>query len=118
MSLLEHFVETDRGIEDETWFEVDPAVIYPATLAAIQEELQGDGQVGQHLAPYLNAAREVGEEAWALAGKTLAELSEDERAVRAEVLELARKWFTAELRQSITGGKVGLRILKDEAWRL
>lgn len=45
-------------------------------------------------------------------------LSDERRTARAEVLEIARKWFTNELHLAIGGKRLGVKIVKRPRWKL
>lgn len=100
-------------------FEVEPGVLYPQTIAHIQNRLASDGWVApEHLRNHLADARKIGDEAWGLALTPRAEVPAEGLPARAEALECARKWFTAALHSAIGNAPMNLRITKDEAWRL
>lgn len=99
-----------------TWFAVQPAELYPATLAHIQKVLEGQ-RPPDPLGMYFDAARRLAPAAWAAAELERAACPVDLLAVRAEALEIARLWFTEMLHQA-AAGPIGLHILKDERYRL
>lgn len=100
-------------------FEVKPAEIYPAALADLQSALEAHRAVDRALSTYKAQAVQLPPEAWGLAFVPRDELTSQAAIVaRAQALELARLWFTEYLHQSIDGGLLEIRILKDEDWRL
>lgn len=114
-------------------YEVDPATVYPATIARIQavlesgelpQELIDTAPIDPRIAPaqgaqlLINEALKVKHEGWTnalLPRQQFTKKSEIE--ARALALEVARRWFTRALHLA-AGQPVGLQILKDETYKL
>lgn len=117
--------------DSRLWFEIDPDVVYPATLAHLRSIREGTAN-GVELFESMEKAdigRRMMRDAKLLTDDDfeLAETSRQDIALRddiadldkrAEVLELARHWFTRALRVA-TGAPIGIHILKGSgAWKL
>lgn len=131
----------------DLWCVVDPEVMYPAVLAAIQEGKQKPTEerhqllvaqargMTQALADALLPAgvrEETASEEVTRGGKLLKRrdvkvkipvppaetLPAERRAARANVLEIARLWFTNELHHAIEQTPMGVHILKNVRWKL
>lgn len=132
--------ERNKRQNERNWFNVDPATMYPAMIEFVQAQLaegkQGDGIIRSQ---YYPAAQALPAEAWALALMPRDEVTRKaDIEARANALEIARLWFTELLHRALrwqaagmADGKfwhteppaeaavpLGLRIVKDERWRL
>jgi hypothetical protein len=103
------------------WFEVNADEMYPAMIEYILDlvahpEKRSNTESERH---YLNLASKVPHVAWAnaLAAEDPTELTPEDLHDRAVALEIARKFFTAKLREEI-GEMMGLRIAGSEKWKL
>lgn len=112
------FVTVEDRPGDVTWFAVDPATMYPAMIDYIATVLAENRGVGQHLATHLAAARRLPAGALELALQPREGLSKKDRETRTEALEVARRWFTAQLHAAIGNEPMGVHILKNDDWRL
>ena len=119
----------DRGIEDRTFYAVDPAKVYPKTIAEIkrvleQEELppryiQSGGEIRDNpLLRLFRMAKEVPVQAWDHALEPGDTYPPKAREQRRKALELARLWFTEVLHQETDYAPMGVHVLKDERYRL
>lgn len=114
-------------------FEIAPADLYPATVGRIQEAIAGGelpaelidhNPADPRIAPaqgamqYMAEAQAIPNRAWSLADVPRDQITKQaDVALRAQALEMARRWFTRAL-QLAAGGPIGLHILKDEDYRL
>lgn len=105
-------------------YQIAPGELYPTTFEAMQA-WDYTQPAPAHLAPYVAQAQAMPQRAYDLVydGPVTVdpdELNEQDRALRAGALELARLWFTAELRAAVEdAGQIVLMIgPKDPAWRL
>lgn len=106
-------------------FEVDPDVLYPAALAHVvaalgrQRPAEPLGQLwdrGHAIAPDLAEVL-----AWAKTPRDQFQGADDAAMInaRAQLLEVARLWFTELLHQAVGGAPMNVRILKGSGhWRL
>lgn len=118
---------------DYVTYEIAPADLYPATVARIQEAL-ADGGVPEELidpapidpriAPaqaaqaYMSQAAAIPADGWRLALLPRSEVTKQANInLRAQALELARRWYTRALHMAV-GAPLGLHILLDEDYRL
>ena len=123
------------------WFVVDPDVMYPAVIAAIvagvmpsdrsqviDGKLEEDHDAGHyrraltrvrvHYKNHIDdALLPLVEQAEGPPLSPVCGLDPHRRAIRADILEVARLWFTNELQRAV-GGPIGLHILKSERWTL
>lgn len=134
MNIRDYAKTDDRGR-----YAVVPGEIYPATIGwitsnrdALAEALAQPDAVlitralnGDTLAAFVVRARQNVTEAlavpvmgWQLAVVPRSQVVDDDVALRARALETARRFFTEMLHQSVGGGALHIRILKDEAWKL
>lgn len=124
----------DTSVE---WYSLAPDDIYPATISRIvdcidrgerfpdelidRDSIEPDGVA----AALMIEAQAVAPPAWDWALRPLSEWADPEstkalewhRAERAKALECARRWFTQALHVKV-GKPVGIKILKDERYRL
>jgi len=112
------------------WFCVAPSALYLTALTDLRVAAQENRPFRGILLTYLRQAQRLPEEAWELAQKPASDFwlmeaplqdhIENERKVelRAQVLELARLWFTEHLHVSIGHIPMGLHILDDQDWSL
>lgn len=121
--------QPEERADSVPWYATQPAVMYPATIARIGEVI-ASGEMPPELVgssnpeadpmaaarEYRLQARRLPAEAWKLAAAP-APSDPEKRRVRAEALELARKWFTRALKLAV-GKSLGLHILKDPGFRL
>ncbi len=99
-------------------YQIAPSKLYPAAFKAMQD-YDTTQPPPAYLAPYVAQAAMMPSRAYELVEVDPDTLSEHDRALRAGALELARLWFTAELRAAIPDdGQIVLMITKDPAWRL
>lgn len=136
-SLLKAIVEEKNpdGTKSQVHL-VEPSILYPTTLRRIMSVIEGDTNLSeffnltepynvedvkaqtQRAETYLTSAKMLSVEDCKLGFLHLDEIKDVETLKkRAQVLELARKWFTAALKTEI-GGSINLRILRDEHFRL
>lgn len=98
--------------------EVDPADLYPQTIAHIRQRLLTESAPDGALRQEWDQALTLPRDAWDLA---LVAATDDmpapDRAARAAALEIARRWFTEVLHQAI-GGAMQLRITRDLTYKL
>lgn len=114
------------------WYAVIPSTIYPATLARIQEVLSAGialpdeliGSANLEVAPadgakqLMRMAKAVPAIGWSLALRPRNEVTDKSQIeARAAALECARRWFTKALKLKVAR-PLGLRIVKDDAYRL
>lgn len=122
--------------EDENLdYEVDSGLMYPVIIRLLQSEdgqneIRSDsiGWVGQHgnpiLSMYLPRAQRLAQGAWGMAMQPMTGDDDDfimpseNRALRAEALELARLVYTEMLHQSLGGGALAIRLTKDDNYRI
>lgn len=125
--------------KERNWFIANPAELYPAAIAHIQDRLAaGDPGDGIIRSQYYPAAAVLPPRAWELALTPRAEVSAKDIELRAQALEIARRWFTELLHRALrwkaagvespvlwateppqpAAAPLGLRIEKDEDWRL
>jgi hypothetical protein len=143
MNIFEIITEdTERNQREgeRNWYTTNPNALYPAAIEYIQDQLDkeryGDGVIRSQ---YYPTAAALPAKAWSLAMIPRDEVTETtEVELRAQALELARVWFTELLHralrwkaagvesEAIWGSEppaaaqapLGLRIKKDDAWRL
>lgn len=132
-------VERNQREKERNWYIANPTDLYPAAIAYIQSQLaegkQGDGIIRSQ---YYPAAAALPVRAWQLALMPRSEVSAKEIEVRAQALEIARLWFTELLHRALRWkaagvespvlwaseppaaaiAPLGLRIEKDDDWRL
>lgn len=92
--------------------EVDPADLYPATIAHIRDRLATSSIPDGALRQEYDAARRVPDAAWDAALSPGAGNPD-----RADALEIARRWFTEVLHQAV-GRPMRLRITRDLTYKL
>ena len=116
-------VDHDRTAEDaegRTWYVVDPDEVYPWVIGRIAEALEG-GPVPPTIRDlYLERARALPAEAWALAATDrdlLDEADPAELTQRREALTLTRAWALELHHGAIGYGPRGVHIVKRPAWR-
>lgn len=100
--------------------EVDPADLYPKTIAHIVGLVNSDAQVSGPLAIELASARALPAEAWAdalIARSDFDDSQISELDQRRQALEIARRWYTEMLHQAI-GGPISIRITRDLDYKL
>lgn len=109
-----------RADEPEvTWFEVQPGQMYPAMVRLIRGSLAHNEVPDGALVPLWESAAQVTERGWNLALMPRdACVTFDDVAQRTRALETCRLWFTELLHRSVDGQRMGLRITKDERYRL
>ena len=132
--------ERNKRQNERNWFVIDPGEMYPAMVEFIQAQItegkQGDGIIRSQ---YYPAAQALPAEAWQLALIPRQEVARKaDIEARATALEIARLWFTELLHRALrwqaagmadatfwyteppegAGAPLGLRIEKDERWRL
>ena len=105
---------TNEGFENR--FDIDPAKMYPATIAHIvgvlEKQAMPDGALQQE---YPKAAA-LPAAAWEAALVSKDECTPEEIGVRAEALQIARRWFTEMLHRAV-GGSLNPHFTKDEKYR-
>ncbi len=121
-----------RADETYKWFAVEPAVIYPRTIARIQECLK-TGELPQELVQpavdvgpdprsvafdYLSRARAIPYEAWAFATVSKERTPLDKQKMRAEALNIARLWYTQALHVANDMQPIGLHIKSDPDYKM
>lgn len=100
--------------------------LYPAALKDLQEKAANDDFVFPlfDLQTYVHQARALPDVAWKLAlipSNKVSTLEPEDRNLRTQALELARRWFTALLRaEHGDDEQIALRIEtgKDNRWKL
>ena len=97
---------------------VEPHKIYPPTIAHIMGVLESASPPDGALRQEYDAALALPDEAWdyALAGAETADI-DNARELRAQALEIARRWFTEMLHRAV-GAPMHLHILRDERYTL
>jgi hypothetical protein len=132
-------VDPTRDEPGRNWYTVAPGDLYPAAIEYIQGQLaagnQGDGIIRNR---YYQDAAALPAAAWQLALTPHDEVEAEDALTRATALEIARLWFTELLHRALrwkavgvevpaiwgseppaaAQASLGLRIEKDEAWRL
>jgi len=107
--------------QGEAWFETDADEMYPAMIGHIQDLLALPAKRSNTESErfYLQLASKLPGDAWinALRDKGIDGLSNNQVLARAKALEIARKFFTAKLREE-QGEVMGLRIVGGEKWKL
>ena len=115
--------------EKEGYFEVDPAVMFPATIKRIQEVLAGeapteivskDWKGSPYRDPvvdrFMREAESYDDEAWESALIPYHVVFEHERETRAKVLAFVESWFNRAL--ALEEGKgIRVHISKNLDWR-
>lgn len=132
--------ERNKQQPERNWFNADPGKMYPAMVEFIQAQVaegrQGDGIIRSK---YYPDAQALSAEAWQLALIPRQEVTRKaDIEARATALETARLWFTELLHRALrwqaagmtdakfwhteppaeAAAPLGLRIEKDERWRL
>lgn len=92
--------------------EVDPADMYPATIAHIRSRIASSSVPDGALKQEYDAAKLVPESAW-----DMALVPDAGNPDRAAALEIARRWFTEVLHQAV-GAPMRLRITRDLTYKL
>lgn len=115
--------EAKAAVGYEIGFQIIPSIAYPAVIAHVQDVLSGDDSVPEKGFENLIAmAKSVSYRGWALARDSLTldvtTMSESDRRLRAQALEVARLWLTELLHQSIDKQPMYVHILADPAWKL
>lgn len=121
-----------------TWYNFDPAVIFPAIITYIQEvrlrigdlfvlsdsQLINHAMNGDSLARFVVSARQnaaeilsVEAEDWALALIPRDQVAAGDVQRRALALYIAERTFKEMLHQAVNGVPIGVYISKDEDWR-
>lgn len=116
-------VDHDRTAAEEegrVWYSLDPDEVYPWTIQRIAKAIAG-GPVPPTIRDlYLERARSLSAEAWALAATDrdlLDDATEEQLDQRREALTLIRSW-ALELHHGAVGyGPRGVHIVKRPAWR-
>lgn len=115
--------------DNRLWYIVNPHEIYPATIERIQEVLQ-TGQAPELVDPtstapngveslYIQEARSIPESAWRWALEDRGNFTDPKTiALRAQALDLARRWYTQALHVQVAGQSMGLHISGDSRYRL
>lgn len=126
--------QEDRPHDAEvTWFVVEPSYMYPAMITRIQQALQdkeavpaelidthGNEEIDSRSAArqHMRDAKAVAQEGWQLCDAENSDmLADGQRKMRAQALEVARRWFTRALKNRVDG-PIGLHILNDPKYRL
>ncbi len=123
MNVFEYAVPEKREGADREWYAIEPGKMYPAMIAEIQDVLATGRAVPASLALHRNEAQALPEFAWGLALKPRSEFNGPEPAVtdllklRAEALNVARRWFTEMLHTAIGYKPMCVHILKDPDWK-
>ena len=123
---LKKFAKTVEAERGRIRFEVDPDKAYPAALEDLQDATKRKADDSDFertftgiLARYRTQAWRMKPRAWTLALTPRWEVKKQaDLTLRAELLELARLWFTEHLHASVEHKPMALRILKSEQWRL
>ena len=100
--------------------DVDPADLYPSTIAHIVDVLKSGASVSGPLASELAAARDLPDQAWAdalIARRDFDDSQTLEIDQRRQALEIARRWYTEMLHQAI-GRPISIRITKNLHFKL
>lgn len=97
--------------------EVDPADLYPATIAHIRGRLATASVPDGALKQEWDQALSIPTDAWEAALVDGSALTGSAREQRAAALEIARRWFTEVLHQAI-GGPMQLKITRDLTYKL
>jgi hypothetical protein len=100
--LLYVTANTARKDDHRAWFIVDPAVMYPAVL-------KSQGLTGDQLKLASTPRGEF---------DATQESDRQRLLFREQLLEAARKWFTALLHATIEKRPMGLTITRNEDWKL
>lgn len=100
-----------------TWYAVEPETLYPQMCVYATAVIEADEFVEADYQGYKAALANIGVERVEALCCHLENVSAADRPVRYFVLETLRQWFTRLLKNSI-GDPLGLRILKDERWKL
>lgn len=104
---------------DTTRYSVQPGDLYPAMQAYIQDVLEGEQDVMEFEVQSRDAARLLGVDAFDLVTEGKEDVAQEDVSLRADALEIARRWFTAKLhRASGAGRTMELHIAMDEKYRL
>ena len=122
-------VEERENINDRTYYAVDPAKVYPATVKEIVRRLdeedvparyvQAGGEIRDNpLLRLFGRAKEIPPQAWDHALESRENYPAKAREARGKALEIARLWFTEVLHQENDYAPLGVHILKDERYRL
>lgn len=118
LNLTEMFQVVERD-DDRIGFVVHPGVLYPDTIAHVREIVQAQRE------PTHSALKQLYDEAlllpadvwsWALVDRDAVEAAHV--ADRAAALEIARRWATELLHQTVGGVPMAIRILADPRYRL
>ena len=117
--------QTGNSLQDDrTWYAVKPYEMYTAMLDYLRECQRDSTKIvdalknenGSLVVP-MQEAMMLREEDFDTVDQDRRDLSTDERARRANVLEACRRCFDYLLSDA-AGGAVGIHILRDEGWRL
>jgi len=109
-------VVESRADPDYLWLQADPDVIYPKVINAIRLAVDEE-EIPSGLAQYYHQALTLDDEAWRWALTPRGQCPDAVLAARAEALELARRWFTAQLHAELGGRPIGVHWLKRSRWR-
>lgn len=118
LSIAKRQDDTEDGRKS---FEIHPDNLYPPAIAEVRAEVAKNlrlRDVPEHLEHHYPRAKRVSDAAWEAALKSKKECPPELVEARAEALEVARLWFTAELHQAIEKVPMHIHILKGEKWCL
>jgi hypothetical protein len=115
--ITEDTTRTASDPDGRTWYDVDPDLVYPWTLARIAEALAGGTVPATIRDLYLPRAQALPAEAWALAATPRSQVAEADLPARAEALDLVRLW-AQELQHAAVGyAPRGVHITNRPGWR-
>jgi len=116
-SIVNKFFGKERKVRS---FEVDTDRMYPEVIKEIYTRLkEKDMPEDKGLALYYRSAKKIDDSAWTWALQKKESTPVEKRGMRAEALELARLWFTKEIRLDIGEDKaLYLHLTKSDRYKL